>query len=613
MTLDQGAPVRPLRGVLRALPVLFPLGLLAGAVAVGSPPTLAAQASPPSAQWWDPEDPRVDLPAGWMDAGSAAWSMELVATTPRPEGFYDMGNLGDLNYANSDLAFQGDRVFMGNFFGWNAYDVSNPSDPRLLVSVVCPGGQGDLSVWGDLLFMSVEALRGRLDCGMEGVQEPASPERFRGIRIFDISDLRNPRQVAAVQTCRGSHTHTLIPHPSDAGVVYVYVSGAAGVRPGEELPGCSGAEPDEDPDTSLFRIEIIEVPLNRPSEARVVNAPRLFADPETGAIEGLWPGGAHGPDTQASARTNHCHDITAYPEIGLAAGACSGNGILLDIRDPANPIRVDEVVDRNFAYWHSATFNNDGTTVLFTDEWGGGTQPRCRVGDPLEWGANAFFRLEEGRMEHAGYYKLPVPQKETENCVAHNGSLVPVPGRDIKVQAWYQGGISVLDFTDPADPFEIAYFDRGPLSDSQLLTGGHWSAYWYNGLIYGSEIARGLDIFRLTPGEHLTRNEIEAANLVRMEEFNPQLQPRKVWPAAFPVPRALLDQLNRTGGIEAALSGEVASALAAAEAAPGAAQLDALVALASRVDAARSGRTGVDARRMELLSRALGELAAALR
>jgi len=503
-------------------------------------------------QFWDPSDPRIGLQAGWMDAEEAALNMELVANSPRPEGFYDPNAIGNLNLANSDLAFQGDLVFVGSFHGFNIYDVSDPSNPRLRTSVVCPGGQGDLSVYRNLLFMSVEQTRGRIDCGPQGAPGEVNPERFRGVRIFDISNLEAPQQVAAVQTCRGSHTHSILEDASDPDHVYVYVSGAAGVRPAAELAGCSAASPEEDPDaTALFRIEVIRVPLTSPEDAYVASQPRVFADRETGDIAGLWPGGEHGEGTQRSAQTNHCHDLTIYPEIGLAAGACSGNGILLDISDPVNPVRVDEVIDENFAYWHSATFNNDGTTVIFTDEWGGGTSPRCRATDLPEWGANAFFRIVDGRMEHAGYYKLPVPQTDTENCVAHNGSLVPVPGRDIKVQAWYQGGTSVFDFTDPENPLEIAYFDRGPLSDTELQVGGHWSSYWYNGYIYASEIARGLDVFRLVPSEHLTQNELDAAKLVRWEEFNPQHQPRMTWPADATVARAYLDQLVRSGALPA--------------------------------------------------------------
>jgi hypothetical protein len=418
--------------------------------------------------------------------------------------------------------------------------------------------------------------------------------------------------VAAVQTCRGSHTHTLLQDRSDADNVYIYVSGAAAVRPAEELAGCLFGE-DVDPDESaLFRIEVIQVPLARPQDAEVVSMPRVFADRETGDVAGLWPGGAHGEGTQRSSQTNHCHDITVYEDLGLAAGACSGNGILLDVSDPVNPVRVDEVIDENFAYWHSAAFNNDGTSVIFTDEWGGGTSPRCRATDLPEWGANAIFQVRDGRMERVSYYKLPVPQTSTENCVAHNGSLVPVPGRDIKVQSWYQGGISVFDFTDPANPYEIAFFDRGPISDERLFAGGHWSAYWYNGHIYGSEIARGLDVLRLTPGEHLTENELEAALLVEWDEFNPQDQPRMTWPAAWPVARAYVDQLERSRAMDGSRAASLRTMMDLAESASGAERQRAMDGLYEalgdlRVAGAWAG-SGTDGRRLKALVETLDEL-----
>ncbi|RUA02760.1 MAG: DUF305 domain-containing protein [Candidatus Neomarinimicrobiota bacterium] len=529
-------------------------------------------------------DPRVQLAAGVDDAGQASWNMALVATRPKPEGFYDPhtpvgrpvpiepvadaepteqdeqneaadedepARRGLLNFANTDLAFAGDVLFEGNYHGFSTYRIEVPASPQLVSSVVCPGGQGDVSVVGDLLIMSVEQTRGRLDCGLQGVAEPVSEARFRGIRIFDISDLRLPRQLAAVQTCRGSHTHTVVTDPDDEGNIYVYGSGTSSVRPGDELEGCSDESPSEDPNTALFRIDVIQIPLTRPEEARIVGRPYIFRDPGSGAIAGLWKGGDHGPGTQSTRQTSQCHDITAYPEMGLAAGACSGNGILLDISDPINPVRLDEVVDPGFAYWHSATFNNDATKVIFTDEWGGGGRARCRASDPREWGADAIFDIVDGKMEFRSHYKLPAPQTEQENCVAHNGSLVPVPGRDIFVQAWYQGGISVVDFTDSSNPVEIAFFDRGPLNPDRLVMAGYWSAYWYRGFIYGTEIVRGLDVLELLPSEYLTRDEIAAASLVAPATFNAQQQRRIDWPARPLVARVYLDQLGRSDAIAA--------------------------------------------------------------
>jgi hypothetical protein len=496
---------------------------------------------------------------------------------------------------NSDLAFSGNHLFVGNYNGINTYDIDNPKEIKLRTSIVCPGGQGDVSVYGHLLFMSAEAVNGRIDCGTQGIPLPAgyvpppmpptppaepgapparprrpppppSPDRFRGVRIFDISDLANPKQVAAVQSCRGSHTHTLLIDPKDKDNVYVYISGTGVVRQSEELEGCSGDDPEKNPNTALFRIDIIKVPLAHPELAKIVNSPRIFTDAKTGNINGLWKGGNHGEGTQTTNITNQCHDITVYSALGLAAGACSGNGILLDISDPVHPVRIAAVSDPNYSYWHSANFSNDGTKVLFTDEWGGGGQPRCRATDPMNWGADAIFTLTKGNLTLASYYKMPAPQTEFENCVAHNGSLVPIPGRDIEVQAWYQGGISVVDFTDASHPFEIAYFDRGPIDTAKRALGGQWSAYWYNGYIYGSEIARGVDVLKLVPNKYITQNEIDAANQVHFDELNVQDQPKIIWPSNFVVARAYIDQLTRTSGLAPQRLAAVNAAIAKVEA-----------------------------------------------
>jgi hypothetical protein len=613
----------------------------------------------------DPNDPRIGLKAGYKDAGVAARGLELVSSRPRPDGFFDPkmpageptppertgnqtpaapaptpapapaptpapgtpappapgGGGSGLNFANSDLAFSGTHMAMGSFHGFNVYDIESTRSPRLLASIVCPGGQGDVSIHGNLLFMSVEQTRGRLDCGTQGVAETVSKERFRGVRIFDISDIRKPRQVAAVQTCRGSHTHTLV--PKDSQTLYVYGSGTGGVRSGEELVDCSGGDPKENPNTALFSIDVIEVPLAAPEKSRIVNRPRIFADEKTGSVAGLWAGGDHGPGTQRTSTTNQCHDITVFPQGGLAAGACSGNGILLDISDPANPKRLDHVSDTNFAYWHSATFNNDGTKIIFTDEWGGGTRPRCRATDLLNWGANAIFDIVDDRggkkMVFGGYYKMPAPQTDTENCVAHNGSIIPVPGRDIMAQGWYQGGVSVFDFTDAKNPVEIAFYDRGPVDEKNLITAGYWSAYWYNGNIYGSEIARGVDIFRLVPTQHLSQNEIDAAIQVRMTEFNAQQQPRVTWQPTSVVARAYLDQLGRTNAISGERARAVRDSLAKVDELrtgkerDAAARLDALNAVAAQVEADAKSKTGRDAMRLTALADTLKGRAAALR
>ncbi len=558
----------------------------------------------------DANDPRAKLTPGMYDAGEASMGMKHLLLLKKPGPFQldsadpsspkvqqTLGSLGvtdtskmpkpfqlvmaQLAFANSDLAFKRNHLFMGNFYGVNIYDISNPAKAQLVTSMVCPGGQGDVSVYKNLMFMSVEMPNGRLDCGTQGFppgpppaageeKKPTLPapqkDRFRGVRIFDISDIRSPRQVAAVQTCRGSHTHTLVVDPKDKKNVYIYVSGTSFVRQSEELAGCSGEAPDKNPNTSLFRIDVIKVPLAAPQNARLVSSPRVFMDPRTGVLNALSSGGTHGKNgLEKPTDSDQCHDITVYSSMGLAAGACSGNGILLDIKDPVNPKRLDAVNDPNYSYWHSASFSNDGTKVVFTDEWGGGMGARCRPNDPNKWGADAVFRLKDNKLSFASYYKLPAAQGDTENCVAHNGSLIPVPGRDIEVQSWYQGGISVVDFTDTDHPVEIAYFDRGPIDPRMLILGGHWSAYWYNGHIYASEIARGLDVFELSPSQFLTQNEIDAAKTVRVAELNVQNQQRIEWPARLVVAKAYLDQLERSQALPADQIAAVRNAIQSAE------------------------------------------------
>jgi hypothetical protein len=605
---------------------------------------------PPGMTGADTHDVRYTLKPGMYDAGEAAMGLKHVAFLKKPDAFQikatspddpevqkTLGQLGvgdaskmpgpmkmviaQLAFANSDFAFSGNHLFQGNFYGVNIYDISDPAKAALLTSLVCPGGQGDVSVYGNLLFMSVEMPNGRLDCGMQGFppdppppppaagQPPArhlpsaQKDRFRGVRIFDISDIRNPKQVAAVQTCRGSHTHTLVVDPNDKDNVYIYVSGTSFVRQAEELEGCSGEAPDKDPNTALFRIEVIKVPLAAPQDAKVVSSPRVFIDARTGALNGLNNGGSHDKGAEKPADTNQCHDITVYSAIGLAAGACSGNGILLDIRDPVHPKRVDAVNDPNYAYWHSASFSNDGTKVVFTDEWGGGLGARCRPNDPMKWGADAIFNLKDDKLSLVGYYKLPAAQGDTENCVAHNGSLIPVPGRDIEVQAWYQGGISVMDFTDPTHPQEIAYFDRGPIDPKTLVLGGDWSAYWYNGSIYGSEIARGLDVFELTPTKFLTQNEIDAAKTVKVAELNVQNQQKIEWPAELVVARAYVDQLARSQTLSQKEISSLQKAIGVAEKSHlNAGKVKKLQGMAPSLESKATTANGADAARLHALA-----------
>ena len=627
-------------------------------------------------------DPRVGLRAGWMDAGEAAWNIQLVSTTPPSPDFINRSNPGDFQFINSDLSFTGPYVIQGNFSGVQVWDITNLKSPRLHKAFVCPGSQSDVSVYRQLLFVSGEALNGRTDCGTQGVRDTVSHDRLRGIRIFDVTDIANPRHITDVQTCRGSHTHTLVTSPTDTANVYIYVSGSAPVRSPNELVGCSGAPPDSNPNSALFRIEVIQVPLAHPEQARIVSSPRIFQDlvaparhgeaPEdiaaaakaaaearakggfTAKVNGveliLGPGFVHGqldsivkarggtgeptgadsaalraaaqaivdrivnPPTRGNGAPpgpTQCHDITVYPAIGLAGGACGGYGLLLDIRDVANPKRIGAVADSNFSFWHSATFNNDGTKILFTDEWGGGLQPRCRVTDKHEWGADALFTRSGNTMTFQSYYKLPAPQTAYENCVAHNGTLIPIPGRDIMVQAWYQGGISVFDWTDPAHPREIAFFDRGPMDSTKLVGAGSWSAYWYNGSIVSSEISRGLDIFELQPSAFISQNELDAAKLIHFDYLNAQDQQQLVWPASFVVARAYVDQLARVNGLSRERCGAITATLRRAEQLQGDARRGVLQQLAT--DLQRDAQAAADQARVRTLAATVTDLAGAAR
>lgn len=583
------------------------------AAAVALPATLGAQTYPPG------NDPRDGLRAGLHDAGEAIEGMKLLSATRKPAQF---DTARGLTFVNSDLAFRGNLVYQGNFAGFSIWDVSNPASPKMVSVVQCITSQGDPSVVGNLLFISAEGGGNRKDCGDSGVSN--GDEHMAGVRIYDVSNPAAPRLVKNVETCKGSHTHTLIPSPTDRGVVYLYVSGYMNARPDSELAGCNNGTDPADPANSLFMLDIIKVPLANPQSATVIPGARIFT--------GLGPAPARGGEARpprpgddpalAALGPRNCHDVTAYPEMGLLAGACASHGLLVDISNPERPIRLDAVSDTNFSLWHTAVFSNDGSKVVFTDEWGGGTSPNCQATHPLEMGGNTTLVIGEDRKykQHA-YFKIPSAQSAQENCVSHNGSLIPVPGRDIMVQGWYQGGVDVIDFTDPDHPFEMAFFDRGPIdlpdasggavSRSRGTIGGSWGAYWYNGHIYSSEMARGLDILDLVPSRHLSANEIAAAKLVMMDEFNPQSQPRIVWPAAFPVVRSYLDQLVRGNGLPTARTSAIASALDAAEKQSGAARRSALTALATQVDADVNGAK--DAARVRAMAGAIRDLASASR
>jgi hypothetical protein len=645
------------RILTRSLTLSLAAGLVSAAACSSTPKT--SQSATPKA------DPRVGLKAGLWDAQQVSWNLKVVSETRPPEKF--------VGSTNSDLAFTGKYAIQGNYNGFQVWDISNPAKPVLTTAYFCPASQSDVSVYKNLLFVSGEGNGGRLDCGGEGVKEQVSKDRLRGIRIFDITDITNPKYIANVQTCRGSHTHTVVEDPRDKDNVYIYVSGQAGVRPAAELEGCMDAGQSEG--SSRFRIEVIQVPLANPAAAKIVNGARIFENLTMPKSHGAAPddiaainaakargefiadvggqqmvlppqftkpmldsivkarGGTGNPTGADSAALraaipamiaqmmggngaapsgprpgpDQCHDITVYPAIGLAGGACGGYGLLLDIRNVTNPVRLDAAADTNFSYWHSATFNNDGTKLLFSDEWGGGGAPKCRASDPKEWGADAIFTIENGKLKFHSYYKLPAPQTDKENCVAHNGSLIPIPGRDVMVQAWYQGGISVFDWTDPAHPKEIAFFDRGPADSTRMSMGGSWSVYWYNGSIVSSEIARGLDVAELTPSEFISQNEIDAAKTVHMDYLNAQGQPKFVWPPSFALARAYVDQLERNKCLSPARISAVRSALSSAEKASGSARKEALTTLSTQLNGDASG--SCDGARVQKLSNAVKDLA----
>jgi hypothetical protein len=438
----------------------------------------------------------------------AADGLQLIANLPKS------GPFDATSAYNSDIAFSGTYAIQGNYQGIQVTDISDPGDPQVVSQVDCPGSQNDVSVHGDLIITSTDSPRTNDTCDNDP-QPPArrhEPSTWEGIRVFDWSDPTDPQLLTSVRTFCGSHTHTIVP---DGDRLLVYVSSY------DLQTNYWNCNEDDAPWTN---ISIVEVPLDDPASARVIGEPNPWEgteftpNPGTSRSPG-WPEEGY-PGTR---RTTGCHDITAYPALALAAGACMGEGVLMDISDPTSPTVVSQVMDDNFAFWHSATFSHDGSAVLFTDELGGGGSATCNPTIPAEQGANGIYVVEDGQLEFASYWKLPRTQWNTENCVAHNGSLLPLADRTVMAQAWYQGGIVLLDWTDPYDPRELAWFDRGPLSEESLVLGGSWSAYFYNGHIYSNDIQQGLDVLRIDPRAIGARSQREL-NSIRWDEFNAQHQ-----------------------------------------------------------------------------------------
>ena len=600
------------------------IGLIATLVA----PVLVSAQSYPSAA-----DPRSNLKPGRFDAGVAASNMRLVSFSPKPAQFDSSRGLA---FINSDLAFGGHYAYQGNFAGFTVWDVSNPAKPVVASVVECITSQGDPSIVGNLLFLSAEGAGNRNDCGKGGVQDPK--DHMTGVRIYDVSNPQAPKLIKNVQTCKGSHTHTVIPSPTDANIIYIYVSGQQAARPDSELAGCKNGTDPADPTNSLYQLDIIKVPLDHPERAAVIPGARIFTglegspdcvtfcappDPRRRARAAAAQAGApNGAPDPLHTGPRNCHDVTAYPAMHLLAAACSSHAIIVDISNPEKPVRLSAITDtNNFQGRHTAGFSNDGKKTLWTDEWGGGTGPMCQAGSIMELGGNTIVTAsaDNKKLTQRAYFKLPSAQSAQENCVSHNGGLIPVPGRDLYVQGWYQGGVDVMDFTDADHPTEIAYFDRGPLDEpsdtskaserSRYTIGGSWGAYYWNGYIYSSELDRGFDVYELTPSPQLSANEIAAAKLVRLREYNPQSQPKLVWPAAFPVVRSYLDQLVRNDGLASDKTSAIAKSLDAAEKQSGAARAASLNKLARQVDADAKGAK--DSARVKTMASEIRRLAAA--
>src|SRR5215211_6813860 len=603
--------------------------MMRGSILLLAPTLVSAQTYPSN------KDPRSTLKPGRFDAGTAISNMKQVAFVKKPAAF---DSAAGLKFINSDLAFGTHYVYQANFAGFTIWDITDPANPVLASATKCITSQGDPTIVGNLLFLSTEGAGNRNDCGDGGVQDPK--DHMAGVRIFDVSDPKAPRLVKNVQTCKGSHTHTLVPSPKDPRIIYLYVSGQQAARPETELAGCKNGTDPADPTNSLFQLDIIKVPLDHPEQAAVIPGARIFTgldgrgeckqfcapvDPRQAAAGRTRPA----PDPAMPTGPRNCHDVTAYPAMNLLAASCSTHSIVVDISNPEKPFRVDALADtNNFQGRHTAAFSNDGKKLIQTDEWGGGTGPMCQASSMKELGGNTVITLDAKKKQtQRAYFKLPSAQAAEENCVSHNGGIIPVPGRDLYVQGWYQGGVNIMDFTNPDSAVEIGYFDRGSINPPKgadvpeppagtpavrgggNTIGGSWGAYYWNGLIFSSELDRGMDILELTPSAQLSANEIAAAKLVRFDAYNPQSQPKMTWPPAFVVVRSYLDQLVRNGGLASERTAAISSALDLAEMKAGAARATALNALAQQVDRDVAGAR--DGARVRTMAGEIRRLAAA--
>ena len=580
------------------------------------------------------KDPRSTLKPGRFDAGIAISNMKQVSFVKKPAAF---DTTAGLKFINSDLAFGTHYIYQANFAGFTIWDIADPANPVMVSATKCITSQGDPTIYEHLLFLSAEGAGNRNDCADGGVKDPK--DHMAGVRIFDVSNPKAPRLVKNVQTCKGSHTHTLVPSPKDPRTIYLYVSGGQAARPETELAGCKNGTDPADPTNSLFMLDIIRVPLDNPENAEVIPGARIFtgldaageckryclpSDPRRQAMAAQRGNQVPGMPTTP----RNCHDVTSYPAMNMLLASCQTHSILVDITNPEKPIRINALVDtNNYQGRHTAAFSNDGTKLIQTEEWGGGTGPMCQASSMKELGGNTIITLDgKKKQTQRAYFKLGSAQSAEENCVAHNGGIIPVPGRDLYVQGWYQGGVNIMDFTNPDTALEIAYFDRGSINPPRgadvpaqpvdpsvrgggNTIGGSWGAYYWNGMIVSSELDRGMDILELVPSDQLSANEIAAAKLVRFERYNPQSQPKLTWPPAFVVVRSYLDQLVRHTGLSPERTTAISSELDMAEMKSGAARAAALNALAAQVHKDAVGAK--DAPRVHTMAAEIQRLAAA--